>query len=74
MNRSGLFYANAKLLDDFGYNICIFLLLFLLLIFILFFILLAIPIRTRFNSDFKIGPLLLLLRCGICVSTGGEHE
>ena len=31
MNRGGLFYANAKLLDDFGYNICIFLLLFLLL-------------------------------------------
>ena len=74
MNRGGLFYANAKLLDDFGYNICIFLLLFLLLIFILFLLLfLLIPIRTRFDSDFKFGPLLLLLRCGTCVSTGGEH-
>ena len=50
MNRSELFYSNAKLLNDFGYNICIFLLLFLLLIFILFLLLLAIPIRTRFNA------------------------
>ena len=77
MNRGGLFYANAKLLEDFGYNIWIFLLLFLLLIFILFLLLflllLAITNRTRFDSDFKFGPLLLL-RCGTCVSTGGEHE
>ena len=64
MISSRLFYTNAKLLDEFGYNICIFLLLFLLLFlflfFILFLLLLAIPIRTCFDSDFKIVPLRIL--------------
>ena len=63
-DSSRLFYANAKHLDDRGYNIFIFLLLFFILFFILllllFLLLLAIPIRTRFDSDFKIVPLRIL--------------
>ena len=59
-----------------GYNIFIFLLLFLLLslllFLILFLLLLAIPIRTRFDSDFKF--LTLRILYGICACIGGEHE